>query len=219
MPLALFDLDNTLLAGDSDHLWGCFLVEQKVVDKDYYAKENDRFYREYEEGVLDIEEWLAFQLQPLTVNSNEDINNWRRKFLDEYIKPIVLDKGLELIDKHRQQQDTIVIVTATNSFITEPIAQLLGVEHLIATELEIVDGRYTGTISGTPSYQSGKVIRLSEWLEKQEKSYQLSESWFYSDSHNDIPLLSQVGKPVAVDPDDRLKQHAQQNNWEVISLR
>ncbi|MCP4125512.1 MAG: HAD family hydrolase [Gammaproteobacteria bacterium] len=217
MALAIFDLDNTLLAGDSDHLWGTFLVEQELVDGDHYERENDRFYREYDEGALDIFEFLRFSLKPLSENNPDLLHELRERFLMEKIDPIILDAGRDLVEKHKRQGDTALIITATNSFVTAPIARRLGIEHLIATEPEIIDGRYTGNVAGEPSYQHGKVERLATWL--QEHNQTLDGSSFYSDSHNDIPLLEQVDNPVAVDPDDILASHATTHGWPIISLR
>ncbi len=217
MALAIFDLDNTLLAGDSDHLWGNFLVENNLVDGEYYARENDRFYREYDEGTLDIFEFLRFSLKPLSSNKLTLLHELRERFLIEKIDPIILEAGRDLIKKHSNSGDTTMIITATNSFVTAPIAQRLGIENLIATEPEMIDGRYTGNVAGEPSYQQGKVKRLQGWL--QEHNQTLDGSSFYSDSHNDIPLLEQVEKPVAVDPDEALAKHAATQGWPIISLR
>ncbi len=217
MALAIFDLDNTLLAGDSDYLWGMFLCANGIVDRDHYERENERFYREYREGVLDIFEFLRFSLKPLRDNDPLEMEQLRKRFLSEQIEPIVLPAALELIDRHRKAGDILMIITATNAFVTTPIAERLGIEHLIATDPEIVDGRYTGAVVGEPSYQEGKVNRLNQWLN--EHGYDLVGSSFYSDSHNDIPLLQRVDNPVAVDPDDILAAYAASNNWPVISLR
>jgi len=217
LALAIFDLDNTLLAGDSDHLWGEFLAEQGIVDGAYYARENDRFYQEYKEGRLDIFEFLRFSLKPLSEHPPEALHTWRAQFLAEKIEPIILPKAQALVEKHRAAGDTLMIITATNAFVTAPIAQRLGIAHLIATEPEMVNGRYTGEVAGTPSFQQGKVERLDHWL--QQTRMDLNGSSFYSDSHNDIPLLERVDNPVAVDPDEALAIHAENNDWPIISLR
>lgn len=217
MALAIFDLDNTLLAGDSDYLWGVFLAEQGAVDGVHYARENERFYREYREGRLDIFEFLRFSLRSLSENDPVQLQSWRNTFLDRMIEPIILPLGRALLERHRSQGDTLMIITATNAFVTAPIARRLGVEHLLATDPEIRDGRYTGGINGTPCFQDGKVERLHDWLA--ERGETLIGSWFYSDSHNDIPLLQSVEHPVAVDPDKTLHNHAQEQGWPVISLR
>ena len=217
MPLALFDLDNTLLAGDSDYLWGCYLVDKGLVDEQIYEEANQRFYREYAEGKLDIHEFLNFALQPLADNDPATLQALHREFMDQHIKPIMTSGGRKLIAHHHSKGDYPVIITATNSFVTEPIAQAFGVSDLIATEPEIVAGEYTGGVSGPPCFQQGKVERLHTWL--QQNRQDLSNSWFYSDSHNDLPLLEQVDNPVAVDPDDRLHAHALSREWPIISLR
>jgi HAD superfamily hydrolase (TIGR01490 family) len=217
MSLAIFDLDNTLLGGDSDYLWGRFLVEQGLVDGDYYERENQRFYDQYHAGRLDIHEFLAFMLRPLAENPLAELLQWRARFMAEKIQPILLPKATELLDQHRAAGDTLLIITATNRFITEPIAELLDVPHLLATEPEFADGRYTGRSRGIPCFQHGKVERLSEWLDV--TGHKLADSWFYSDSHNDLPLLDQVTYPVAVDPDAILAEHARQRGWPIISLR
>ena len=217
MSLAIFDLDNTLLGGDSDYLWGQFLVERGIVDEALYKRENDRFYREYEEGTLDIFEFLRFALKPLKDNDPAQLEQLREEYLAEKIDPIILPASRELIRRHREAGDTLMIITATNAFVTAPIAERLGIEHLIATVPERVGGRYTGEVAGEPSYREGKVNRLNSWL--QEHGETLDGSSFYSDSHNDIPLLERVSKPVAVDPDDLLTAHATAQGWPIISLR
>ncbi len=217
MALAIFDLDNTLLAGDSDYLWGVFLADQGVVDGEHYERENERFYREYREGRLDIFEFSRFSLRALRDNEPEKLHCLRETFLAEKIDPIVLPAARQLIDRHRESGDTLIIITATNAFLTAPIAQRLGIKHLIATDPEMVNGRYTGEVAGEPSFQQGKVIRLEQWLQQEGRG--LEGSSFYSDSHNDIPLLERVENPVAVDPDDALAAHASSRGWPIISLR
>lgn len=217
MALVLFDLDNTLLGGDSDYLWGRFLVEEGLVDGERYERENQRFYDQYHAGTLDILEFLRFSLQPLASHDTATLYAWRARYLKEKIAPILLPAARALVEKHRAQGDTLLIITATNRFVTEPIAGLFGIENLLATDPEMVDGRYTGNVSGVPCYREGKVQRLAMWLK--EHGLDHGESWFYSDSHNDIPLLETVTHPVAVDPDDSLRQHAASKGWPVISLR
>ena len=180
MALALFDLDNTLLDGDSDYLWGCFLAEHGIVDTEAYESENQRFYDQYLEGSLDIHEFLRFQLKPLATHKRVQLEKWREQYLVEKIDPILLPRAGELLEKHRAQGDQLLIITATNRFITEPIARRYGVDQLLATEPEIISGEYTGAVSGTPCFQHGKVEQLHRWLEK--KSQTLEGSWFYSDS-------------------------------------
>ncbi len=217
MVLAIFDLDNTLLGGDSDYLWGEFLVENNLVDGESYQRANHDFYDQYLAGTMDIFEFLAFQLKPLADNRPADLERWRTQFLAEKIDPIILPAALKLIAHHRQQGDTLLIITATNGFITAPIAQKLGIPHLIATEAEMIGGQYTGNVAGTPSYQHGKVERLQDWLRTQNQT--LAGSYFYSDSHNDLPLLNMVEHPIAVDSDPKLLAIAKQYGWQTISLR
>lgn len=217
MTLALFDLDNTLLAGDSDHAWGEFLVEESIVDAGDYQRANDRFYQEYLNGELDIMRYLSFALQPLARHRMPDLLRWRDQFMEKKIRPMLQKKAADLLDYHRNQQHTMMIITATNRFVTEPVAELLGIEHLIATEPELVNGSFTGGVAGIPSFQQGKVERLNDWLQSTGET--LDGAWFYSDSHNDLPLLRQVAHPVAVDPDSNLEAVARENSWKIISLR
>ncbi|HED52503.1 MAG TPA: HAD family hydrolase [Gammaproteobacteria bacterium] len=217
MALALFDLDNTLLDGDSDYLWGCFLAEHGIVDGETYEAENQHFYDQYLDGSLDIHEFLRFQLKPLADHSRQQLDTWREEFLVSKIEPIMLDKARELLDRHRAAGDELLIITATNRFITEPIAARYGVEHLLATEPEVHEGEYTGDFIGEPCFQSGKIKHLQRWLTTHNAT--LDGSWFYSDSHNDLPLLEQVEYPVAVDPDDKLRALASERGWPVTSLR
>ena len=215
--IALFDLDNTLIGGDSDYLWGCFLAEHGIVDAEAYTSENQRFYDQYLEGSLDIHEFLRFQLQPLATHKRAQLEEWREQYLAEKIDPILLPRARALLEKHRAKGDQLLIITATNRFITEPIAKRYGVNQLLATEPEIVDGEYTGGVNGTPCFQNGKVEQLDNWLLNEKQT--LDGSWFYSDSHNDLPLLEKVEHPVAVDPDDKLKSHARAMGWSITSLR
>ncbi len=217
MSLAIFDLDKTLLTGDSDHAWGEFLVERNLVDGEHYARENDRFYRAYHNGTLDIHDYLAFALRPLAQHDRAALEQWRAQFLQCKVLPMIKPGARELIAKHRRAGDTLVIATSTNDFITEPIAAELGVDNLIASEAEVVNGRFTGRVLGTPSYRMGKVERLRAWMAQHEET--LVGSWCYSDSHNDIPLLEVVDHPVAVDPDDVLREHAESRGWPTIELR
>jgi len=217
MALALFDLDNTLLAGDSDYLWGVFLAEQGLVDKEFYEKENQRFYDEYKAGDLDIMEYLTFSLKPLADHPLEVLLPLREKFMRDVIQPLMSPASFELIKKHKQQNDTLLVITATNRFVTAPIVEAFGIPNLLATEPEKNADGYTGAVAGTPCFQDGKVIRLKAWMK--ENQCNLKGSWFYSDSHNDLPLLNIADKPVAVDADDKLLAHAQQHAWPIISLR
>ncbi len=217
MFLAIFDLDNTLIAGDSDYLWGEYLSEIGIVDRQQYARLNAEFFLQYQEGTLDINEFLRFSLKPLAENAWADLCRWRMNFLREKIVPILLPKADELIEAHRHQQHQLLIITSTNRFVTEPIADRLGIPHLIATEPEFVNGRYTGRVVDTPSFAEGKVTRLVDWLEQRRLAPE--EIVCYSDSHNDLPLLSFATHPVAVDPDAVLRRAAIAKGWSILSLR
>jgi len=217
MKLALFDLDNTLLDGDSDYLWGEFLIARGVVDGDWYRRENDRFYQRYQAGELDIRAFLRFALKPLAEHPRDLLEAWRNDFLEEQIMPRIGTEALKLVDQHRNQGETPVIITATNRFVTEPIAQLFGIDHLLATEPEVQAGQFTGEVSGTPCFQDGKLIRLKEWLGGETAG--LEQACFYSDSRNDLPLLEAVGRPVAVNPDPALQAVAQSRGWPIMYLK
>ncbi len=217
MALAIFDLDNTLLAGDSDHAWGEFLVQQGLVDEKVFKEKNDYYYQQYQAGALDIHEYLEFALLPLTQYPKEQLLALRDQFLQEMIEPMITEKGRALLADHRANGDYLLIITATNAFVTQPIAERLGVDAIIATDPEVVDGQYTGKVAGVPSFQHGKVTRLDNWLAQNQLS--LAGSYFYSDSHNDLPLLEKVDHPVAVDADPQLTQVAQDKGWPIISLR
>lgn len=217
MSLAIFDLDNTLLNGDSDHAWGEFLVKKGIVDESFYRRQNDHFYELYKQSKLDIMEYLAFALEPLTHFSLDELASLHHEFMNSFIAPMRLAKADALLQQHRDQGDYLLIITATNGFITRPIAKALGVDDILATDPEIVEGRYSGAIVGTPCYQDGKVTRLEQWL--QQNQHDLQDSYFYSDSINDLPLLLQVTHPVVVDGDDRLTAEAQQRGWPCLSLR
>jgi HAD superfamily hydrolase (TIGR01490 family) len=217
MRLALFDLDNTLLAGDSDFEWAQFLIEQGVIDREVYEARNQAFYDQYKAGTLDIHEFLDFQLKPLSRHPRSVLDAWHRQFMARKIRPMMRDKARELIARHRD--DMCVVVTATNSFVTAPIAREFGVPHLVATEPEQRDGAFTGGVCGIPCFREGKVERLQQWLAQRGTSLETIEaSWFYSDSLNDLPLLERVTHPVAVDPYATLRAHAQEHGWPVISL-
>ncbi len=217
MKLALFDLDNTLLAGDSDFEWAQFLIEQGVLDREVYEARNEEFFAQYKAGTLDIYEFLDFQLKPLSRHPRAVLEGWHREFMQRKILPIVRDSARELVERHRA--DLRAVITATNSFVTAPIAREFGVEHLIATEPEERDGEFTGQVTDIPCFREGKVQRLEAWLESQGRSLDsFEQSWFYSDSLNDLPLLTKVTHPVAVDPDETLRAHAQAHGWPVISL-
>lgn len=217
MRLAIFDLDNTLLNGDSDHAWGEFLIQQGIVEQETYQTANDYFYQQYQDGTLDIHEYLEFSLKPLALHSKLQLDLWHKQFLDTVIAPMRLQKADQLINKHRAQGDFLLIITATNAFVTRPIARWLGVDDILATEPEFINGAYTGKVTGTPCFKEGKVTRLQEWLK--QTGHTLEGSTFYSDSHNDLPLLQMVESPVAVDADDILRAYAKAQNWPIISLR
>lgn len=214
--LAIFDLDHTLIDGDSDYEWGQFLIERHIVDGAEYERKNDRYYADYHAGTLDIFEFLEFALKPLSDHDHARLEAWHKEFMQEKILPIIPQASKDLIEKHRKDGDTLLIITATNSFVTRPIAELLGVHHLLATEPEVKNGQYTGRVQGTPCFKEGKVERLHQWLKANNRS--LAGSWFYSDSHNDLPLLKEVDHPVAVNPDDTLRTEAEKRRWPIIKL-
>jgi HAD superfamily hydrolase (TIGR01490 family) len=217
MKLALFDLDNTLLDGDSDYAWAQFLIEEGVLHADEYNAKNEWFYERYKDGTLDIHEFLDFQLAPLARHPRVQLDAWHNEFMQRKVRPMILPKAPELIAKHSDA--LTAIVTATNRFITRPIADELGVRDLIATDIEEVDGTFTGKARGTPTFREGKIARVNEWLASRGHRLDDFESWFYSDSLNDLPLLERVTHPVAVDPDATLRAHAAERGWPVISLR
>lgn len=217
MSLALFDLDNTLIAGDSDYLWGDFLLAQGRVNASEHKALNAHFYEQYKKGELDIDEYLAFALGPMAGMTRETLAPLQRQFVRDHIEPILLDAAFDLLQRHRVLGDTLVIITATNTLVTQPIANRLGVDNLIGCEAEIVDGRYTGRPAGVPSFAEGKVSRIKAWCEGNNQS--MDNAVFYSDSHNDLPLLRVVDRPIAVDPDDRLREEASSQGWDIISLR
>jgi HAD superfamily hydrolase (TIGR01490 family) len=195
MALAIFDLDNTLLGGDSDYAWGEYLVATGKVDAESYAAQNDYFFEQYKLGKLDIHAFQALALGPLAGQSADTLARWHREFMDSHIKPLRLPKADDLVEQHRRQGDRLLIITATNRFITGPIASWLGIEELIATEAEMMNGDYTGQMTGTPCYQEGKVERLNAWLAIHNET--LAGSTFYSDSRNDLPLLELVTRQKA----------------------
>ncbi len=217
MPLALFDLDNTLLAGDSDYLWGHFLVQKGLVDKQEYEQTNEAFYEDYKKGRLDIYAFLEFSLKPLANNEPALLQLLHEEFMFSLIEPIITQTGRKMIEHHRAAGDQPIIITATNSFVTGPIAKAFGVDDLIATEAEFENGLYTGKISGTPCFQHGKIERLQEWMLTTNTN--LENSWFYSDSHNDLSLLEQVTNPVVVDADEQLTVIAKERGWKLTSFR
>jgi HAD superfamily hydrolase (TIGR01490 family) len=218
MRLALFDLDNTLLTGDSDYEWGQFLVDRGVLDRDAYEAQNRAYYEQYVAGTLDIHEYLGFALRPLAEHTPAELERWHGEFMRLRILPMITPGARQLIQRH--DGDLCAIVTATNTFITAPIAREFGVPHLIATEPETIDGRFTGRVRGTPCFREGKIARVTAWLDGLGHPLQdFEESTFYSDSHNDLPLLERVSRPVAVDPDEALAAEARRRGWAIISVR
>src|SRR3954447_7683329 len=219
MRLALFDLDNTLIACDSDYEWGQFLVDRGILDREAYEAQNRTYYEQYAAGTLDIHEYLGFALRPLAEHTPEDLARWHADFMRSRILPAITAPARALVRGHMDRGDLCAMITATNSFVTAPIAREFGIPHLIATEPELKNGRYTGRVAGTPCFREGKVKRLGEWLaDLGFRMSSFSESFCYSDSHNDLPLLKQVSRPVAVSPDERLAEEARRNGWAVISL-
>ncbi|MEK1941916.1 MAG: HAD family phosphatase [Pseudomonas sp.] len=217
MRLALFDLDNTLLAGDSDHAWGDYLCERGILDGAAYKARNDAFYQDYLAGKLNITDYLNFSLEILGRTEMAQLEQWHREFMRDCVEPIITAKAVALLEQHRAAGDKLLIITATNRFVTGPIAARLGVDTLLATECEMVDGRYTGKTTDVPCFKEGKVTRLNRWLA--ETGLNLEDSYFYSDSMNDLPLLEKVAHAVAVDPDPTLRAEAERRGWPVISLR
>ena len=217
MPLALFDLDNTLIAGDSDHSWGQFLFENGYVDATHYRRNNDKYYRDYVAGTLDNDAYLKFSLAPLAEMPMQQLADMHAVFMDQYIIPMHLPKADELLQKHRAQNDRIVVITSTNRFVVEPICHALGITEILATELVIKNGRYSGDVDGVATFREGKVTRLTAWLKQHRET--LEGSYFYTDSINDLALLECVDQPIVVDPDPALLSEAKKRNWQVISLR
>jgi len=216
----LFDLDNTLLAGDSDYEWGQFLIDRGILDRRTYEAQNQAYYEQYVAGTLDIHEYLGYALRPLATHTPQELDRWHADFMRTRILPMIGPAARELVRGHLAGGDLCAIVTATNSFVTAPIAREFGIRHLIATEPESRDGRFTGRVAGTPCFRDGKVVRIEQWLAGLGRRFaELGESIFYSDSHNDLPLLEKVSRPVAVDPDAKLSAEAARRGWAVISLR
>jgi HAD superfamily hydrolase (TIGR01490 family) len=217
MTLAIFDLDNTLIGGDSDNLWGQFLFDRGLIKTTDFAEKNNQFYEDYKTGTLDIDKYLRFALGPLKGQPHAVLNTWHSDFMRTIIQPIMLPKAAALIADHKAQGHKPLIITATNVFITRPIADALGIETLLGCDAEIVDSLYTGEPTGVPTYREGKVTRLKTWLGENEEN--MEGAYFYSDSHHDLALLELVDHPVAVDPDDRLRARALEAGWTVMSLR
>ncbi|MFM9834771.1 MAG: HAD family hydrolase [Methylophilaceae bacterium] len=220
MNLALFDLDNTLLAGDSDYNWSLFLIRQGLLDAKTHHDRNEQFYADYKNGSLDIIEFLKFQLVPLSQHPKKFLDELHMKYMEEVIRPMMTDKAQALVDTHKAAGDLCVVITATNSFVTKPIATAYGIENLIGSDPEMVNGEYTGGVSGVPSFQAGKVTRINQWLAERGKTLDdFEKSYFYSDSFNDLALMKLVTNPVAVNADDILSAYAKENSWPEISLR
>ena len=220
MNLALFDLDNTILAGDSDYNWSRFLIQEGYLDGAIHAEKNEKFYADYKAGTLDIYAFVEFQFKPLARNPRTVLNQLLKKYVEEVINPMITEKARALVKRHQDEGDLIIVITATNSFITKPIAELFGIENLIGTDPEEKEGEFTGKVSGLPSFKEGKVTRLEAWLKGKNLSLaSFEKSYFYSDSHNDLPLMQKVTHPVAVDSDDILSEYAQSKGWPQISLR
>ncbi len=222
MNLALFDLDNTLLSGDSDFEWAQFLISRGVVDRELQEAKNIQFYEQYKAGTLDIHEFLEFQLAPLTRHGRAELDAWHGEYMARHIRPIIGDKARALVGRHLAAGDLCAIVTATNSFVTGPIAHELGIPHLIGTipAVNPENGAFSGKPQGTPAFQGGKITRVESWLESLGLWWgSFGQSTFYSDSHNDLPLMGKVSLPVAVDPDDKLRRHAAEHGWTILSLR
>lgn len=219
MHLALFDLDHTLLPIDSDYEWSRFLVRAGVIDGDEYERRNDAFFRDYQAGTLDIDAFLAFQLAPLAAHPRAALDAWHARFMAESILPRVQPQARSLVDKHLRRGDLVALVTATNAFVTGPIARTFGIEHLVATEVEDVGGEFTGRPRGTPSFREGKVVRTEQWLASLGHAWgDFARTWFYSDSRNDLPLLERVSDPVATNPDAVLHAVAIERRWPVLRL-
>lgn len=220
MNLALFDLDNTLLSGDSDFEWAQFLIAKGVLDREVHEAKNQAFYDDYKAGTLDIGAFLKFQLAPLARHDRRELDAWRREFVATRIQPLIGAPARALVERHREAGDLTAIVTATNSFVTGPIAREFGIEHLVATVPAQENGRFTGEPRGLPAFREGKIARVEAWLEALGFWWgSFEETWFYSDSLNDLPLLEKVSRPVAVDPDDTLRAHAAAQGWPILSLR
>ena len=218
MNIVLFDLDNTLIKGDSDHEWGNFLVENNYVDQKIYKEKNNNFFEQYKNGTLCPKEFALFSYEPLTKYSYEKLLGIREKFFEEKIIPLVLPKALKLVNYHKNNNDILAIVTATNSFISRITADFFNIKHLLASEPEFVNNRFTGNMLGEPCFKDGKVTKVQEWM-KVNKLSEFKEIYFYTDSHNDIKLMEFCTRPIAVDPDEILKKTSIDNKWEIISLR
>ena len=220
MNLAIFDLDNTLLNGDSDYNWGLFLVREGLVDQKSHEASNKKFFADYNAGILDIYEFTEFQFRFFKNNPRKLLDKLLATYIKEVAEPMITKKARSLVSKHRDNGDKLLIITATNSYITKPIADLLGIDDLIGTDLEGVAGEFTGKVKGIPSFKEGKVDRLNQWLKQKKLTFEgFERTFFYSDSQNDLPLLSIVTDPVAANPDKELEKQASKNKWPIIFLR
>ena len=219
MALAIFDLDNTLLAGDSDHRWGEFLCDVGLANAEAFRQKNDAFYANYQAGSLDMTAYLDFVLAPLSGLTRVEVRALQRQFVADCIEPMLLDKAFDLLNEHRIKGDTLLMMTATHAVVAEPVAARLGFEHWLGSGVGIHNDRYTGKAEGNPCFQDGKVDHLADWRSRHPDIADPDDCWFYSDSHNDLPLLSAVEHPVAVDPDDTLRAHAEASDWPIMSLR
>ena len=220
MRLALFDLDNTLLAGDSDYEWGQFLVDRGVLERESYEAQNRAYYDQYVAGTLDIHEFLGFALRPLATHARADLERWHAEFMASRIVPMIAPGARQLVRRHGDAGDLCAIITATNSFVTAPITHAFGIENHIGTDPEQINGQYTGRVAGLPSFKEGKVTRILAWLEARGQNMEnFDATWFYSDSHNDLSLMKLVNHPVAVNADPILTEYAKANGWPLMSLR
>lgn len=219
MALAIFDLDNTLLAGDSDHRWGEFLCEKGLAEAADFRARNDQFYADYQAGTLDMRAYLDFVLAPLAGKTRAEVRALQRQFIADCVEPMLLDKAFDLLNEHRVAGDTLLMMTATHAVVAEPVAARLGFQYWLGSGVALSADRYTGRAEGTPCFQEGKVTHLAQWRSAHPEAAPPEHTWFYSDSHNDLPLLMSVGHPVAVDPDPTLRAHAESAGWAVMSLR
>lgn len=220
MKIALFDLDSTLIPLDSDHAWGAFTQKLGWVDKEEFARHNDAFYQQYQQQTLNIDEYILFATLAIRTQGLAAARQAHAQFMQEIVLPKILPQARALVNKHLDAGDECILVTATNDFVTAPIAAEFGFKHLIATELQTdAQGEITGKVQGTPSFQEGKVKRVTTWLQERGQSWEsVQDSTFYSDSMNDLPLLRKVRHPVATNPDPRLEAVAKECNWPILRL-
>ncbi len=217
--LALFDLDHTLLPIDSDYSWGNFTITLGWTDPVAFARRNDAFYAHYQAGTLDVHDYVRFATEAARLKGPQVALAARQRFMQEVIRPAIRPQALELVRQHRDAGDEVLIITATNEFVTRPIAEAFGVQELIAVELERdASGWITGEIRGTPSFREGKVQRFGQWLAARGLARDQAEVTFYSDSINDLPLMDNADCPVATNPDDRLRALALERGWRVLEL-